>query len=785
MNPTFRPSFAALVVGLLPRGRSRRLRLRRRLLDGVGGTGRRRGDQSPRPPSTGRANPTKAAVRMVVRNGTGTDDTLVAVTSPIAAARPRCTAPRPTPTAAPSWWPSPSCAIPARSSVTFEPGGLHVMLTGITDDIQVGDDVPLTLTFEHAGTVTATAEVVEPRHRARKAPMTTTDPSLWDRRRFLGAAAAAAGLARRGPRRAAASAGPAHRTPPTRPAARRAGAATLVDPGPREARRHLHRHERRARSRSGRRPRASSRCCSSATRTAPTCAPPRSTPLARAIEAIGDGPGSNPMVLFVGVDVARDTPEQLQTYLGDASTPRSSGLTGTEAVIAEANKAGAEPADRDRGARRERRVPRGPLVEGLRVQPGQPGPPLLRRRRRPPGAVGPGPAPARRGHLPVSRLHAMTWWCSSSPAQLDVDATSPTSGAWLIVAARARRWPPGGTGGAASRSPSSTPARPPRSSGAAAPYPSSSGAPAPSSFWFGIVGLWACLDWPLASLGAGYLATAQMVRQVLMVFAVAPAAAVRLPRRRWPSGCSAGAAASRCCAGRPGPSSPSRSPRVTLLAVNAPAILDPLVATPYGAFLLDFIWIAPGFVLWMPVQCPHPGVPRLTGARGAGVPDRPVDRPGPARLLHDLGRLPDLLDLRPGAPSHRRVRRGHRPADGGGDPAGRRHGRALAADLVPLPALGLPADGAGPSAAETHHGGIRHRAVDSCGVFVKICGITREDDALLAVAMGADARRVHLRPVEAPDRPGAWPATSSGGCRPRSSPSACSATRPRRAWSRS
>ena len=34
------------------------------------------------------------------------------------------------------------------------------------------------------------------------------------------------------------------------------------------------------------------------------------------------------------------------------------------------------------------------------------------------------------------------------------------------------------------------------------------------SFWFGIVGLWACLDWPLASLGAGYLASAQMVRQV-------------------------------------------------------------------------------------------------------------------------------------------------------------------------------------------------------------------------------------------------------------------------------
>jgi len=148
------------------------------------------------------------------------------------------------------------------------------------------------------------------------------------------------------------------------------------------------------------------------------------------------------------------------------------------------------------------------------------------------------------------------------------------------------------------------------------PYPGS-GTSRVVSFVFGIIGLWACLDWPLATLGAGYLATAQMVRQVLMVFAVAPlllyacpaGLAVRLfgwGRRltalRW--------------AARPLLAVPVAA--ITLLAVNAPAILDPLVATSYGAFAMDLAWIVAGFVLWMPVQCPHPGVRRLDGAFALG-----------------------------------------------------------------------------------------------------------------------------------------------------------------------
>ncbi len=106
-------------------------------------------------------NPSVAAVRLIIRNGTATADTLVAVASPVAErtsvhrsgtdAEGRAT-----------MTPEPALAIPARSSVTFAPGGLHVMLTGIAERLEVGDDVELTLTFERAGDVPVTAEVVEP-----------------------------------------------------------------------------------------------------------------------------------------------------------------------------------------------------------------------------------------------------------------------------------------------------------------------------------------------------------------------------------------------------------------------------------------------------------------------------------------------------------------------------------------------------------------------------------------------------------------------------------------------
>jgi putative membrane protein len=203
----------------------------------------------------------------------------------------------------------------------------------------------------------------------------------------------------------------------------------------------------------------------------------------------------------------------------------------------------------------------------------------------------------------------VNWWCSSSPRNWTW-TPSPYLGAWIIIFAviglavwwrqvgRHRDLEPDAREAAALEVGSG-------------PYPSSSTG-RKVAFVLGMIALWSVIDWPLAALGAGYLATAQMARQIIMVMVAAPLLLFATP---------AGLAVRLVGWGRrltvlrfmarPLVAIPVAA--LSLLAVNAPALVDDLVATPYGSFGLDLIWIIAGFTLWMPVQCPHPGVKRLEG----------------------------------------------------------------------------------------------------------------------------------------------------------------------------
>jgi periplasmic copper chaperone A len=56
--------------------------------------------------------------------------------------------------------------VPAGETVNLEPGGYHVMLFGLLQDLEVGDAFDLVLTFEHAGEISVSAEVRDhmPKH---------------------------------------------------------------------------------------------------------------------------------------------------------------------------------------------------------------------------------------------------------------------------------------------------------------------------------------------------------------------------------------------------------------------------------------------------------------------------------------------------------------------------------------------------------------------------------------------------------------------------------------------
>ena len=106
-------------------------------------------------------NPAQTAVRLVVDNAAARADVLESVTSPAAdhvSVHRSTTDERGLSTMEDV----DGLAIPARSKVTFAPGGLHVMLEDLTGDLAVGDRIPLTFTFAEAGTVAVEGTVTEP-----------------------------------------------------------------------------------------------------------------------------------------------------------------------------------------------------------------------------------------------------------------------------------------------------------------------------------------------------------------------------------------------------------------------------------------------------------------------------------------------------------------------------------------------------------------------------------------------------------------------------------------------
>ncbi len=186
----------------------------------------------------------------------------------------------------------------------------------------------------------------------------------------------------------------------------------------------------------------------------------------------------------------------------------------------------------------------------------------------------------------------MRWWCSAQTAAWSW-SWQPYPGVWVFVISLGlahwllrRR----AVGTAAGRQPSLL---------------------RTASFCAGLVSLWIALDWPLGALGAGYLASAHMVQFLLialvapplLLYGVPPAAFETLERH---------GAAHRALRVLTHPLAAIAVFNVVLVATHWPEVVDGLMASQHGSFLLDMAWWGAGLVLWWPLVAPVPRRPGFT-----------------------------------------------------------------------------------------------------------------------------------------------------------------------------
>jgi cytochrome c oxidase assembly factor CtaG len=124
--------------------------------------------------------------------------------------------------------------------------------------------------------------------------------------------------------------------------------------------------------------------------------------------------------------------------------------------------------------------------------------------------------------------------------------------------------------------------------------------------WFFLGGwalLWASTDWPLGTLGSGYLASAHMAQYLLYTMAAAPLLMLSLPEAPLRRGLSR-LRAYRLVRLAARPLVAGVIFNIVLLVTHAPVTVDTMRTNQAGSFLLDLAWLASGLLLWLPVCGP-------------------------------------------------------------------------------------------------------------------------------------------------------------------------------------
>ncbi|MGD8494995.1 MAG: cytochrome c oxidase assembly protein [Gemmatimonadales bacterium] len=128
-------------------------------------------------------------------------------------------------------------------------------------------------------------------------------------------------------------------------------------------------------------------------------------------------------------------------------------------------------------------------------------------------------------------------------------------------------------------------------------------------FATGLVFLWLALDWPIAALGAGYLASVHMLQYLMIMLLVPPLLLLGLPRSTY----------ERLGRSRLLPAVRLLTHPLVALVVfgvvvywtHLPGVVDVWMASQLGSLALDLAWLGGGLVFWWPVVAPVPERPRF------------------------------------------------------------------------------------------------------------------------------------------------------------------------------
>jgi putative membrane protein len=134
--------------------------------------------------------------------------------------------------------------------------------------------------------------------------------------------------------------------------------------------------------------------------------------------------------------------------------------------------------------------------------------------------------------------------------------------------------------------------------------------------WAGVLIIWLMLDWPVGTLGAGYLVSVHAAQFLILAFIAPPLLLLGIPAGRW------ALLARRLGRGGPlaavvrtvtHPVVAGVAFNLVVLVTHLPDVVDTLMTQQAGAFVVDLAWILVGILFWWPIVAPVP-------ARRGGVP---------------------------------------------------------------------------------------------------------------------------------------------------------------------